>query len=295
VLIDTLLASAERAGDRPAVADPFTSLTFGNLVRFADVMRRQVEKTTQAPHVGILMPSSSAFAGTFYGVLWARRTVVPLNFLLQPPEIAAIVKDAGLDTIYTVKHFAELVGHLPIKAVFIEDLPIKREMILERVHRKPPAPTVQADDTAVLLYTSGTSGVPKGVCQTYRNLKSNMDAAIDLAQLKKDHHFLGVLPLFHSFGITAMLLAPVSLGSSTYYLPRFTPAGIIDAIREQKASITMMIASMYTAMLRVKKATMPARISRPSNTPLAVARRCPTRCTPRSRSATVWTYSRATA
>jgi len=248
------MASAERGGDRPAVADPFTSLTYGNLVRFADVMRRQVEKTTQSPHVGILMPSSCAFAGTFYGVLWAERTVVPLNFLLQPPEIAAIVKDSGLDTIYTVKHFSELVGQLPVKAVFIEDLPVKREMILERVHRKPPPPTVQPDDVAVLLYTSGTSGVPKGVCQTYRNLKSDMDAAIELAQLKKDHHFLGVLPLFHSFGITAMLLIPVALGSSTYYLPRFTPAGIIDAIREQKASVTMLIASMYAAMLRVKKA-----------------------------------------
>ncbi len=255
MLIETLLASAERSGDRPAVADPFTSLSYGNFVRFADVMRRQVEKTTQNRHVGVLMPSGCAFAGTLYGVLWAGRTVVPLNFLLQPPEIAAVVKDAGLDTIYTVKHFAELVGHLPVKAVFVEDLPIKREMILERVHRTPPPPNVQPDDTAVLLYTSGTSGVPKGVCQTYRNLKSDMDGAIERARLTKDHHFLGILPLFHSFGITAMLLVPVTLGSSTYYLPRFTPAGIIDAIREQKASVTMMIASMYAAILRVKKSS----------------------------------------
>ena len=136
----------------------------------------------------------------------------------------------------------------------MEDLPIKREMVLERLHRTPPPPTVQPEDTAILLYTSGTSGVPKGVCQTFRNLKSDMDAAIEKAQLKRDHHFLGVLPLFHSFGITAMLLVPVALGSSTYYLPRFTPAGIIEAIREQKASVTMMIASMFAAMLRVKKA-----------------------------------------
>lgn len=254
MLIETLLASAERGPDKPAVSDPFTSLSFANLLRFADVMRRQVEKTTSCPHVGILMPSSCAFAGTFYGTLWAGRTVVPLNFLLQPPEIAAIIKDAGLDTIYTVKHFAEVVGQLPVKAVFMEDLPIKREMVLERLHRTPPPPSVQPDDTAILLYTSGTSGVPKGVCQTYRNLKTDMDGAIEKAQLKKDHHFLGVLPLFHSFGITAMLLVPVALGSSTYYLPRFTPAGIIEAIREQKASVTMMIASMYAAMLRVKKA-----------------------------------------
>ena len=252
VIVETLLEAAERGGSRPAVADPLVSLDYANLVRFADVMRRQVESQTQNPHVGILMPSTTAFAGTFYGTLWAGRTAVPLNFLLQPAEVAAVVRDAGLDTIYTIKHFAELASALPAKAVFMEDLPIKREMIMERVRRMPPPPSVNPDDTAVLLYTSGTSGVPKGVCQTYRNLRSDMDGAIELAQLKTDHHFLGVLPLFHSFGLTAMLMVPIRLASSVYYLPRFNPTQVIDTIREQKVGVTMMIASMYSALLRAK-------------------------------------------
>lgn len=252
MIVETLINSAERGGTQPAVADPLMSLDYANLVRFADVMRRQIESQTDNPHVGILMPSSAAFAGTFYGVLWAGRTAVPLNFLLQPAEVAAVVRDAGLDTIYTVKYFAELAATLPAKAVFIEDLPVKREMVLERVRRTPPPPNVKPDDTAVLLYTSGTSGVPKGVCQTYRNLRSDIDGAVELAQLKSEHHFLGVLPLFHSFGLTAMLMVPVALGSSVYYLPRFNPNQVIDTIREQKVGITMMIASMYAALLRTK-------------------------------------------
>lgn len=252
MIVETLLAAAERGGSCPAVADPLLSLDYANLVRFADVMRRQIESQTQNPHVGILMPSCAAFAGTFYGALWAGKTVVPLNFLLQPAEVAAVVRDAGLDTIYTVKYFAELAAALPAKAVFMEDLPVKREMVMERIRRTPPAPNVSPDDTAVLLYTSGTSGVPKGVCQTYRNLRSDIDGAIELAQLKTDHHFLGVLPLFHSFGVTAMLMVPVSLGSSVYYLPRFNPTQVIDTIREQKVGVTMMIASMYAALLRTK-------------------------------------------
>ncbi|RIK64170.1 MAG: long-chain-fatty-acid--CoA ligase [Planctomycetota bacterium] len=253
MLVDTLLASAERGAGRPAMADPFVSLDYGNLVRFADVMRRQVEKATSHPHVGILMPAGCAFAGTFYGALWAGRTAVPLNFLLQPAEVAAVVKDSGLDTVFTVKYFAEMAAALPCKVVYMEDLPVKREMVMERLRRTPPAPSVGPDDTAVLLYTSGTSGVPKGVCQTYRNLRSDIDGAIRKAQLKTDHHFLGMLPLFHSFGLTAMLLVPVSLGSSVYYLPRFNPTQVIDTIREQQSSVTMMIASMYSALLRVKK------------------------------------------
>ncbi len=253
MLVETLLAAADLGSSRPAVADPYRSLDYGNLVRFADVMRRQVQKATKNPHVGILMPSSCGFAGAFYGILWAGRTVVPLNFLLQPAELAAVVKDAGLDTVLTIKHFAELAGGLPVRALFMEDLPLKREMLFERVHRRPPAPSVASDDTAVILYTSGTSGLPKGVCQTFGNLHSDIAAAIELARLTKEHNFLGVLPLFHSFGLTAMLMVPVALQSSVHFLPRFTPTQVIEEIRERKISVTMMIASMYSALLKSKR------------------------------------------
>lgn len=252
MLVETLLNTADRGADRPAVGDPFRETTYSELVRFADVMRRQVDKATKLPHVGILMPSSCAFAGTFYGTLWSGRTAVPLNFLLQPSELAAIARDAEIDTIFTVKYFAELASQIPVRSILMEDLPLMREMVLERVHRRPPPPSVAKDDIAVLLYTSGTSGVPKGVCQTYGNLTSDIAGAIELAQLKTDHHFLGLLPLFHSFGLTAMLLVPVALGSSVFYLPRFTPTTVLDTIRQRQVSVTMMIASMYSALLRTK-------------------------------------------
>jgi long-chain acyl-CoA synthetase len=255
LLIDALLATAEDSLESATIADPFRSIGYRDLMRFADVMRRQVEEATQRAHVGLMMPSSVAFAGTFYGILWAGRTVVPLNFLLQPAELAAVVADAGLDTIFTIRHFAEQLAPLGTKIVVIDDLPLKREMIMERVRSRPDAPRASADDLAILLYTSGTSGTPKGVCQTYGNITSDVDACITKAQLKAGHRFLGVLPLFHSFGLTAMLLVPVKLGASIYYLPRFQPGALFETIREQKSSVTMMIASMYAAMLRSKKGT----------------------------------------
>ncbi len=263
MLLETLLASAERCGNHAAVADPTRELDFANLVRLADVMRRQVEKATSAPHVGLLVPSTVAFAGTFYGILWARRTAVPLNSLLQPAELAAVARDAELDTVFTIKHFRDLAEGMKqgfesqvrrhLRLIYIEDLPLKREMVLQRIRRRPPAPRVEPDETAVLLYTSGTSGVPKGVCQTYKNLRSDIDACVERAQLKGEHRFLGLLPLSHSFGLTAMLLVPVALGASVYYIPRFAPAAVIQAIRERGLSVTMMIASMYTALLRTKR------------------------------------------
>lgn len=252
MIVETLLASAARCADRPAVADPFRSLDYRNLARFADVMRRQVERASDAAHVGLMMPSTCSFAGTFYGMLWAGRVAVPLNFLLQPAELAAVVEDADIDTIVAVRAFRKLLDPLPVRVVYIEDLPLRREMLLQRLRRTTPTPTVPEDDTAVLLYTSGTSGEPKGVCLTRRSLRCDIDGCIKLAALKGKHRFLGVLPLFHTFGLTAMLLVPVTLGASAYYLPRFQPAAVIRTVREQRTSILMMIASMYAALLRVK-------------------------------------------
>ncbi len=252
MLVDLLLSAAEKGAERPAVADPTQSLDYGTLVRFADVMRQHVEQSTAAPHVGLMLPSTCGFVGTFFGILWAKRTAVPLNFLLQPAELIAVVKDAGIDTVFAIKHFKELVEALPVKVIYLEDLPIKRQIVLSFAGTIPHAPVVDELDTAVLLYTSGTSGQPKGVCQTYVGLHFNVLACIEKAVLKRDHNFLGVLPLSHSFGLTAMMLAPLSLGASTYYMPRFTPTSFFQTAREQRSSITMTVASMYGALLRAK-------------------------------------------
>jgi long-chain acyl-CoA synthetase len=252
LLIDSLIAAADRRLD-VSIGDPFRTMKYGDFVKLADVMRRQVVKASANPRVGMMMPSTCIFGATLYGILWAQRTAVPLNFLLQPAELAAVVKDAGLDVIFTVRHFADQLKDIPVTKIFVEDLPLKREMILGKLRRLPAAPKVDPDAIATMIYTSGTSGVPKGVCQTYRNLKENVVGAIRRAELEPNHRFLGVLPLSHSFGLTAMLLVPVELGASVHYVPRFNPASVIDAIKEQGSSVTMMIASMYTAMLKAKR------------------------------------------
>lgn len=252
MLIDALLAAGERGGGRPAVADPTRELSFGNLIRLAAVLRRQVERATARPHVGIMLPAGGGFAATFYGVLWAGRVPVPLNFLLQADELRAVVHDAELDTVFTIRHFAEPVATLPVRAVFLEDLSLRREMVWQRLRKTPPPPRVQRDDTAVLLYTSGTSGLPKGVCQTYGNLAHDVAACIAHARLSAGHRFLGVLPPFHSFGLTTLLLVPVALGASVFYLPRFQPAGVLEAIRTRRISVVLLVASMYGALLNAK-------------------------------------------
>jgi long-chain acyl-CoA synthetase len=120
---------------------------------------------------------------------------------------------------------------------------------------KPKFPSPKADDLAVLLYTSGTSGSPKGVMLTHGNLQSDVDGAIESAQLKHQHRFLGVIPLFHAFGFTAMMLAPIQLGATIHYIARFSAVATVQAIREHQASLLFGVPSMFGAMLHLKNAS----------------------------------------
>jgi acyl-CoA synthetase (AMP-forming)/AMP-acid ligase II len=93
------------------------------------------------------------------------------------------------------------------------------------------------------------------VVLTYGNFQSDVDASIQHVGLKSSHVFLGVIPMFHSFGVMAMMLAPIQLGSGIVYLARFSAVGVINAIREHGVSIMMGVPSMYGAMLRLKDAS----------------------------------------
>lgn len=255
MLVDCLVESARSRGNVLAVADHATTLTYRRLRALARVMRDEVMRRTDAPRVGLMLPASAAFAGSFFGTLWASRTAVPLNFLLAADELLTIVETAGLDTILTVRHFADLAAKLPATAVFMEDLPLKRRVLLATWLPAPSVPTPDPNDTAVLLFTSGTSAEPKGVELTYRNLRSNCDDCIATADMKPDHRFLNCLPPFHVFGLTANVLAPVVLGASVYCIPRFQPSAVIRALKEHEISIFMAIPSMHAAILRSKSAT----------------------------------------
>jgi len=254
MLVEMLIQAARNRGQVEAVTDQSRGLTYTRLLRLARVMRDLVAATTDRLRCGIMLPASVPFPACLFGALWANRTAVPLNFLLAPAELAEIVSRAELDLIITTRHFETLADQLPARAVYLEDLPLKRKLAVATVRRMPAVPAVAPDETAVLLFTSGTAAAPKGVELTYHNLQSNCTDCIATAHMTPDHRFLNCLPPFHVFGLTANVLAPVALGASVFCVPRFSPAAVIDAIRRQRISIMMAIPSMYGAILRSKSA-----------------------------------------
>ncbi len=254
MLVDILLDANGRSPNKLGVSDALHSFTFKRLTVLASVLRDIIGRETACERVGIMLPASSIFPPAFFGVLWSSKIAVPLNFLLSADELGKVVDDAELDLILTVRHFQELGPKLSARTLFFEDLPLRRKTCWAMLRRLPPAPSVDPDATAVILYTSGTTAEPKGVELTHRNLHSNAADAIHSLGIEPNYVLLNVLPPFHVFGLTVSVLITTMLGLTVHAIPRFSPVAVVKTISEKKISAMMAIPSMYGALLRMKSA-----------------------------------------
>lgn len=252
MLIEHLLEAARRHPEHLAAADQTRRLNYGQLTTLAKALRRLVLAETQCERVGILLPGSVGGMGTILGILWAGRTVIPLNCLLGPGELARVIADARIDLVITTRQLRELLTETHVRAIFLEEIHLKRRFIWEKLRRTPEPPDVQPDDLAAIVYTSGTTGEPKGVCLSYENLLSNSRAAIEHLQITPEHHLLGVLPPFHAFGLTVLKVLPVVLGASVTFIPRFSPLVAHQTIAQEGITILIAVPSMYAAISRLK-------------------------------------------
>jgi len=210
-----------------------------------------VDSKSSTPRVAVMLPTSGAFAGVASGVWFAGRTVVPLNYLLKPEELQYVIDDCGTDLLIASRQLCETLKLEPKckNVVYLEDVNFK-------ALPTPRWPKLaNPDDLAVVLYTSGTSGRPKGVMLTHDNLASNVRQMRRHVHFTREEIFLGVLPQFHSFGLTALTHVPFFSGARGIFNARFTPKKIVEAFREHRPTVFMGIPSMYNALLTVKDAT----------------------------------------
>lgn len=248
MLFEPLFTHAQRQPEQPAIVDDQGRYTYRELAELAGRLAARVASATKQPRVGLLLPPGGAFVGAFYGTLLAGKGAVPINYLLSEREVAHVIRDSGIDTVVAAPIFAGRLSGLPLNIIDPGALP--QEASPAAVSLPNPSP----DELAALLYTSGTSGLPKGVMLTYSNLQSVVDAAIRHVGLQGRHTFVGLIPLFHSLGITGTMLAPIQLGGTAVYLARFKPAAVLKTIREHSDVIVLGVPSMYGALLRSKEA-----------------------------------------
>jgi long-chain acyl-CoA synthetase len=253
-LLSTILWRGVRSPFRTAIVDDQRTSHYLRLALAVFHLARLIRRSTDNPHVGVMLPTGGAMPTCILGAWQARRVPIPLNFLLGNEELRYVIEHSGIDTLLTATPMVDFVGGRSA-------LPDKLNVVLldkQKWGKVPPVrwPRNPADDeVATILYTSGTSGKPKGVVLTQGNLRSNVVAAIKHAKLKQADTFLGVLPQFHSFGLTALTLIPLSLGAKVVYTARFVPKKILDLAREHRPDVFLAVPSMYNALLNAKEAS----------------------------------------
>ncbi len=254
-----LTTTAHAHGDRPAVKLDDLVLTYDQLLDGARRVTALLKSKGIEPgdRIGVVLPNVPHFPVVFYGAVAAGAVVVPMNPLLKAREVEYYLKDSGASLVFAWEDMAEEAGK-GAKAVDVECIAVQAEGFLELLGEHEPDDEVVecADDhTMVLLYTSGTTGQPKGAELTHANMISNaLTSAETLVSLSEDDVVMGCLPLFHCFGLTCGLNATVAKGACLTLVPRFDPAKALEVVGRDGVTVFEGVPTMYAGMLQADNA-----------------------------------------
>ncbi len=238
----------------------------GRSLRYAEVLAgaRAMAAGLRAAGVGpgdrvvLMLPNAPEFVVGYFAILWAGASVVPASPLLKPDEVAYLLGDAEPRAILSVSLCAPAISGgrslagAPVPAFLADGDPAP----LASADRRwadlaaagpaaAPDPPADPEAVAVCLYTSGTTGRPKGAMLSHRNLLSNVASFSQVYPIQETDVFLSVLPLFHSFGATVMMLYPLSRGATVVLEPRFVPDLVLKAMAEARATAFAGVPAMY--------------------------------------------------
>jgi long-chain acyl-CoA synthetase len=249
-----LTDSAARFPGRPALKLDGAGVTYEMLgdgaSRVAGLLRdRGLEP---GDRVGIMLPNVPYFAIVYYGVMRAGGVVVPMNVLLKPREVSFYLFDSGAKHVFAWHEFADPAqeGADEAGAEVIVVKPGDFEDVLASAPSAPEEAERDPSDTAVILYTSGTTGTPKGAELAHSNTLENCrHGATELVRVSEHDVILGALPLFHSFGQTCCMNNAGRAGACLTMIPRFDPAKALEIIQRDRVTLFEGVPTMYHAML----------------------------------------------
>ncbi|HEY0343548.1 MAG TPA: long-chain fatty acid--CoA ligase [Solirubrobacteraceae bacterium] len=201
--------------------------------------------------VGLMLPNVPLFCVVYYGILRRGAAAVPMNVLLKGRETAHYLSDPGAKAVFAWAPFAEhaRTGAAEAGAECIEVEPAAFAELLAGAEPQREVAACDGSETAVILYTSGTTGVPKGAELSHDNLAHNCRAAVGLFGLGADTVTLGSLPLFHSFGQTCAMNATICAGGCLTLIPRFDPGKALEVIERDRVNVFEGVPTMYGAIL----------------------------------------------
>jgi long-chain acyl-CoA synthetase len=248
-----LTDSVVRGADHPALRIDDVIISYGGLdqlaAQLAGLLRARGIET--GDRVGIMLPNVPQFAVAYYAVLRIGAIVVPMNVLLKRREVGFYLSDPEAKLVIAWHGFAEQ-AQAGAQEAGVDCLLVKPgefERQLAAADAVDEVAQRSGDDTAVILYTSGTTGTPKGAELTHSNLRRNVEVCVDLFSIGPGDVVLGALPLFHVFGQTCGLNTAIAAGACLTLIPRFDPAKALEIIQRDQVNVFEGVPTMYSALL----------------------------------------------
>ncbi|MEE1829644.1 long-chain-fatty-acid--CoA ligase [Streptomyces sp. SP17KL33] len=254
-LAEYLVETAQRQPGRPALRLGDQVTGYAELdersARAAALLR--AEGVRPGDRVALMLPNVPEFVVLYYGVLRAGGVVVPMNPLLKTRETEYHLTDSGAVLLFEW-HQAPGEGARGAAAAGVRHTAVEPAAFAQALAGHEPLPGVAEtadDDVAVLLYTSGTTGRPKGATLTHGGLRHNTEVnTVHVQRMTPEDVVVGCLPLFHIFGQICTMSVAVRAGASLTLIPRFEPQAVLDAIARDGATVFEGVPTMYAALLQ---------------------------------------------
>jgi acyl-CoA synthetase (AMP-forming)/AMP-acid ligase II len=260
-LPELVFADAARRADKPALIDGPTgrAITYGQLVERARLVAGGLAARGFQPGevFAIYCPNLPEYAVAFYGVLLAGGTNTTINPLYTVEELAAQLTDAGASYLLTIPPFLDkaiqAADRSGVREVFVLDEAAGAIPFAALLHagRQPPEATIDPHlDLAVLPYSSGTTGLPKGVMLTHHNLVANLCQLQPVLEGGEDDVDIAVLPFFHSYGQVVLMAAALWQGATLVTMPRFDLEQFLAILQDYRVTRAAVVPPIVLALAK---------------------------------------------
>lgn len=257
--LQSVARSLERRGDRPALVGfrrhELETWSFADLARRARRLAFGLQDAglERGEHAILFAPNVPEWVMACLALFEAAAVPVPVDAQLSDDDLAHVLQDSEARWIFTTHQLADRFDSLRIdgpRRTILLDAPQEDEQSWQHLARDEvrELPIVEPDDIAVLFYTSGTTGVPKGVPLTHRNLTSNVQAVLEQRITRPDDRLLLPLPLHHVYPFTVGMLIPLAEGLTIIFPYSLTGPQVLRALNEGEATVVIGVPRLYTAL-----------------------------------------------
>ncbi|MFP4372398.1 MAG: long-chain-fatty-acid--CoA ligase [Halanaerobium sp.] len=262
LLGDIISETAEEKKDKTAAVLDDQKITYAELEKQSNQLAHGLIDLGIKPSdmVSIMLPNSIQFLISYLGVIKSGATMVPLNISFKAPAVEYILNNSEARIIITSQNFLPLIKKCSLnyveKIILVDGEKSDDYLLLsELADQKTTLPELKNIDqeyTAACLYTSGTTGKPKGAMLSHHNLIFDTQKTIEHLKVDDSDCYICVLPMFHAFAETVCMLMPLFLGAEIVIVDRFLPEKVLKTIQEKNVTFFAGVPTMYSALLNVK-------------------------------------------